>query len=206
MSSDAGPRRDGCAVAPARPSGARPASLLADRRVINVLQGESRISDDPDAVMTTILGSCIATAIWDPVTGVGGMNHFLLPGGDGEHGGHMRYGVNAMELLLNGLLKRGADRRRLQVKLFGGAKMFEGGKEIGAQNIAFAEWFMASEGLDVVARCVGGRQGRKIRFWPVTGRAQKAFLNDMRALPPEKTASRPEPLPEPPGSGDIQLF
>lgn len=130
---------------------------------VPLFQGETRISDRPEEVMTTILGSCIATCMWDPVAGVGGMNHFLLPGDTGDRGTNMRYGVNAMELLVNGLLKKGADRTRLNVKIFGGAKMFEGGAEIGAKNASFAEWYLSNEGFKITGAALvdpaGARSG-----------------------------------------------
>ena len=73
---------------------------------VHVTQGESHVTADPQVVMTTVLGSCIAACIRDPQAGVGGMNHFLLPEGDGRGGGGdaVRYGAYAMELLINDLL------------------------------------------------------------------------------------------------------
>ena len=112
-----------------------------DGRRINVVQGEYSVSADPNVVFTTILGSCVAACIRDPVAGVGGMNHFLLPGN--ENGARSteaeRYGVHLMELLVNGLMKKGARRDRLEAKLFGGAKMMERLSDIGKLNASFAE-------------------------------------------------------------------
>jgi chemotaxis protein CheD len=80
---------------------------------VHVTQGESHVSTDPQVVMTTVLGSCIAACIRDPQAGVGGMNHFLLPdAGDGRGGDAVRYGAYAMEILINDLLKRGARREQ----------------------------------------------------------------------------------------------
>lgn len=191
------------------PETSKPASRLgpdgARGTVINVLQGESRISNDPETMLTTLLGSCVAACLWDPVARVGGMNHFLLPGQSGDQGGSTRYGVNAMELLVNGLIKQGAERPRLQVKLFGGAKMFDGSANVGEKNVAFARWFMQSEGIPIAMECLGGRNGRKIRFWPCTGRAQRMFLEDNIAVPTERI--KPATAGEKPGSeGDIELF
>lgn len=151
-------------------------------RVINVLQGEFRMSGEPDVMMTTLLGSCVAACLYDPDAAVGGMNHFLLPGSEAEKGGHLRYGVNAMELLLNGLIKLGADRRRIHAKLFGGAKMSRSGNDIGQRNIAFAKWYMENEGFPVEIACMGGFRGRKLRFWPTTGRAQRMFMQSAAQL------------------------
>ena len=93
---------------------------------LHVVQGEFAVTDDPDVMMGTILGSCVSACMRDPVAGVGGMNHFLLPGeretaAEGPQG--MRYGVQSMELLLNALYRKGARRERLEVKLFGGAPL-----------------------------------------------------------------------------------
>lgn len=171
---------------------------------VPLFQGEARISDRPNEVMTTILGSCIATCMWDCVAGVGGMNHFLLPGDATDRGSNMRYGVNAMELLINGLLKKGAERSRIEVKLFGGAKMFEGGAEIGAKNAEFAKWYMQNEGFAVKGGCLGGARGRKIRFWPATGRVQQCFMSSVTEEPaPQSARTMPQAKSD---QGEIELF
>ena len=181
-----------------------PESPAAFKRV-NVLQGDTTFSDDPDEVLLAILGSCVAAAMWDPGARVGGLSHFMLPGNTSEATGNMRFGVHSMELLVNGLIKRGARRNHLQVKLFGGAKMYAGGKEIGLANARFAEWFMQSEKFPVVSRCLGGQRGRKIRFWPCTGRAQRQFLEEIRCdVTPMVRPTRAGPTL--PGSGEIELF
>lgn len=173
--------------------------------VVTVLQGESQISNEPDTILTTILGSCVAACMWDPEARVGGMNHFLLPGERGDQSGNTRYGVNAMELLVNGLIKQGAMRERLRVKLFGGAKMFNGSANVGEKNASFARWFMQSEGIPIVMQCLGGTKGRKIRFWPSTGRAQRMYIADDTAVAIERSlpvspANKPAPV------GEIELF
>ena len=92
---------------------------------VHIIQGECKVVNDPDVVLATILGSCVAACMRDPVAGVGGMNHFLLPGAVNSlasGGDATRYGVHLMELLINGLLKHGARRERLEAKIFGGAK------------------------------------------------------------------------------------
>lgn len=174
---------------------------MAKLNVVRVLQGDTRVSAQPDEVMSTILGSCVATCIWDPVAGVGGLNHFLLPGEKSDQSRSLSYGVNAMELLINGLLKHGADRRRLQVKLFGGAQMLENATNIGEKNIRFARWYAENENLPIVSQCLGGQHGRKIRFWPVTGRVQRCFIAGHQ---PEMLVPRPTQKPE--VSGEVDLF
>src|ERR1044071_3377651 len=120
-------------------------TVEAAARRVHIIQGEWKVLNDPNAVLTTILGSCVAACMRDPVAGIGGMNHFLLPGGPktGEADGEsVRYGVHAMELLVNGLLARGARRERLEVKLFGGGRLVKGLTDVGASNAPFAEEFL----------------------------------------------------------------
>ena len=144
-------------------------------RKVNIIQGEFVISGEPDVVLTTLLGSCVAACLRDPVAGIGGMNHFLLPGEAGHAG--LRYGVHAMELLMNGLVKRGARRERLEGKLFGGARLSDHLADVGHQNAAFAERFLREEGIPVVGGSLRGEQGRRIQFWPASGRARQALLS-----------------------------
>jgi len=162
----------------------------ATARRLNIVQGEQHVDDDPGLMLTTILGSCIAACLWDERAGVGGMNHFLLPGpdiesrdGQGDDAltapgaeGAVRYGVHAMELLVNALLRRGAKRQHLQAKLFGGARMIKGLTDIGALNARFAETFLRAEGIAVVGGSLRGEAGRRIQFWPVSGRARQVLL------------------------------
>ena len=133
---------------------------------VNIVQGEYFVTDDPNVVVTTLLGSCVAACIRDPIARVGGMNHFLLPApevrvrdNDAE-----RYGVHLMELLVNGLLQRGARRDRLEAKLFGGARTVEGLSDIGARNAAFAERFLRNEDIVIVGGSLGGESGRRVQY------------------------------------------
>lgn len=149
---------------------------------IHVVQGEQHVDTDPNAMLTTILGSCIAACLWDPVKGIGGMNHFLLPGEEhqnpdpGSASPSARYGVHAMELLVNALLRRGARRESLQAKLFGGARMIRGLTDVGHLNATFAERFLKAEGIPVTGGSLRGNSGRRIQFWPTTGRARQVLL------------------------------
>jgi chemotaxis protein CheD len=179
-------------------------------RKIHIVQGEQHVDNDPAVVLTTILGSCIAACLWDPMAGVGGMNHFLLPGNDAQaRGGQgneasMRYGVHAMELLVNALLRRGATRPHLQAKLFGGARMIKGLTDIGELNASFAEQFLSAEGIAVIGGSLRGEQGRRIQFWPVSGRARQVLLarETAQILSAERrTAPRPHE-----NAGALELF
>lgn len=173
-------------------------------RRVHVVQGEHYVSDDPDVMLTTILGSCVAVCLRDPDTGIGGMNHFLLPDGraDGADEGR-RYGVNAMELLINDLLRKGARRERLEAKLFGGARMFDGLSDVGASNAAFAERFLRDEGIRVVGSSLGGGQARRVQYWPTSGRAQQKTVTDTSELAPLREKPKPAPVVD---SGAVELF
>lgn len=176
-------------------------------RTLHVGQGEHHVSADRNVVITTILGSCIAACIRDPKAGLGGMNHFLLPEGDtgGDSEAARRYGVNAMERLINSLLSAGARRDRLEAKLFGGASLFDRLRNIGAENAAFAHRFLQAEGIAVIGGDTGGHAARRVRFWPVTGQAQQRLLTD--ADPGVFVRERIQVVP--PAAvdhGDLELF
>ncbi|MFT8775063.1 MAG: chemotaxis protein CheD [Gluconacetobacter liquefaciens] len=148
-----------------------------------VVQGEVVVSDNPSALLTTLLGSCISVCMFDPVTQVGGMNHFLLPGGGESHDGTaMRFGVNAMEKLINGILKAGGKRDRLRCKAFGGAAIVPSLGRIGHENSLFVRQYLADEGIPCIAQSLGGTQARRVRFWPASGKAQQNLIQDGQAI------------------------
>lgn len=169
-------------------------------RTVHVIQGTQATSDDPDVVLVTVLGSCVATCLWDETVSVGGMNHFLLPEANSNSTEKTLFGAYAMELLINELLKKGARKSHLQAKLFGGGRIVSGLSDIGAQNAEFARRFLEREGIPCVSESLGGDLGRRVRFWPATGRAQQIFIQShVDALP-----ARPRPQPE--NAGDVNLF
>ncbi|HQT46773.1 MAG TPA: chemotaxis protein CheD [Acidocella sp.] len=182
---------------------------LEQYRRINIVQGEQHVDSNPDVVLTTLLGSCVAACIWDSEAGVGGMNHFLLPGGERDAresaGASMRYGVYAMELLVNGLLRKGAQRGRLQAKVFGGACMMQGLTDVGELNAAFTERFLRAENIPLIGGSLRGSHGRRIQFWPSSGRARQAFLkHEPKAIFQEE---RDAALQKSPGNaGLVELF
>ncbi len=169
--------------------------------IVNVIQGEFAISRDPACVMTTVLGSCISVCLHDAVTGIGGMNHFLLPKRDGEAGNNERFGAFSMELLINALLKDGASKDRMVAKIFGGASMTKFKQNIGGKNIEFAHDFLSDEGIKIIAESCGGFEARKVRFYPVTGKAQQFLVpGDVEKIAPVS------PVPAPKPANDIMLF
>ncbi|MBY0461376.1 MAG: hypothetical protein K2V38_29010, partial [Gemmataceae bacterium] len=139
----------------------------------SIILGDVQATKGP-AVIKTLLGSCVAACLYDPDTGIGGMNHFCLPG-ESDEGTSARYGAHAMELLITAIMKKGGDRGRLRAKVFGGAKVLNLGAKrlnVGAKNAAFVLQFLADEGIPVDARCLGGDRGLLVRFRPHTGQAQ----------------------------------
>lgn len=171
-------------------------NMEVPQKRVHVIQGEYKVSSDPCVVLCTILGSCVAACMRDPIAGVGGMNHFLLPGSVNTSEGEVsRYGVHLMELLINGLLKAGARRERLEAKIIGGARTMANFSNIGEQNARFAEGFLLDEGIRLVGANTGGDVGRKLEYWPVTGRARQFPLTGAEM---KKTVAREKVVPKPP--------
>ena len=110
------------------------------------------------SVITTVLGSCVSTCLWDPVERIGGMNHFMLPGDMAGPSplwtASARFGDYAMEVLINDMLRIGAGRARLVAKVFGGARLLPGvgALDVGAKNSAFVLEFLQVEGIKVLAQ------------------------------------------------------
>jgi len=138
---------------------------------VKVLPGEYFVSNQ-DLMVMTVLGSCIAACIWDGRIRAGGMNHFMLPEGDGAEGGG-RYGSYAMELLINHLLKLGARRESMQAKVFGGAQVMAGfsSMNVGERNTKFVLDYLATERIPVVSQDVLDIHPRKVCFFPISGKA-----------------------------------
>ena len=138
---------------------------------VKVLPGEYFVSSE-DLVIMTVLGSCIAACIWDNKMRIGGMNHFMLPDGDGADGSG-RYGSYAMELLINEMIKLGARRETMQAKVFGGGAVMAGftTMNVGERNTEFVLDYLATERISVVSKDVLDIHPRKVCYFPVTGKA-----------------------------------
>jgi chemotaxis protein CheD len=142
---------------------------------VRILPGEYHAGSGPVG-MTTLLGSCVSTCLWDPLRQIGGMNHFMLPGDTAATGSPVppsaRFGVHAMELLINMMLKLGAERRRLVAKVFGGGRVLKGfvSLDVGAANCEFVLDFLATESIPVLARDILDSYARKLHFSPETGK------------------------------------
>ena len=146
------------------------------KNVIMLRAGEYYASKNGE-ILHTILGSCIATCIYDQEKKIGGMNHYLLPGI--IHPDEIiiskigRYGMYAMELLINELIKYGAKRENLTAKLFGGGDVLKFRKadgDVTGSNIRFAKKFLELEGIPVQKEDMGGYNGRKILFFTDTAK------------------------------------
>ncbi|GAB3466851.1 chemoreceptor glutamine deamidase CheD [Massilia terrae] len=162
-------------------------------------------------LIVTVLGSCVAACIRDRVTGLGGMNHFMLPdGGDsGPVSASMRYGTYAMEVLINDLLKAGARRESLEAKVFGGGAVLRGftAMNVGERNAAFVTNFLKTERIPILAEDLNDIYPRKVYFFPHNGKVLVKKLmqthNDTLARRELDYASR---LKVEPVAGDIDLF
>lgn len=141
--------------------------------IASILPGEFFVSADP-MIVYTVLGSCISACIRDPAAGVGGMNHFMLPkpkeAGSDLWGETTRYGSFAMESLINEILKRGGARNRLEIKLFGAGKIYEGQIDVGGQNAAWVAEYLENEGLTVTSSDLGDVFPRKLYYFTESGR------------------------------------
>ena len=175
---------------------------ILQMKTITVIQGDFAVSKDENTKMATLLGSCVATCLYDPLARIGGMNHFLLPGFCDSSSGTMSCGLNMMELLINGLLRQGADRRRLQAKMFGGAQLNGNLTNIGEQNIEFTRDFLKYEGISLLGESVGGNVGRRIQFCPTSGKARQRFVSNADIHAAEKIVKAPTAVV----SADLELF
>jgi chemotaxis protein CheD len=139
-----------------------------------ILPGEFYVTAQNE-VITTVLGSCIAVCICDKQAGIGGMNHFMLPVQSGSNqsvdiGHATRYGNFAMEQMINDILRNGGAKHRLELKIFGGAKVVKGLSNIGEKNIRFIRDYIALEELNLLAEDVGGVHPRKVIYAAKTGK------------------------------------
>lgn len=146
--------------------------------LIHVIQGEYAVSNSDGAVITTLLGSCVSACLWDERAKIGGLNHIVLPDGGADVAQTAYLGVNAMELLINDIIKMGGQRMRLKAKLFGGARMIAGLSDVGARNAKFVEEFLERENIPILSQSLGGTSARKIQFWPTSGRARQMLLGE----------------------------
>jgi chemotaxis protein CheD len=158
-----------------------------DCAAVKLLPGQYHAGENGELIVT-VLGSCVSACLWDAARGIGGMNHFMLPGvGRAGASGALdqepaRMGVYAMEILINRMLKLGADRARLTAKVFGGGSVLEGMEalNIGNQNGAFVLGFLREEGIPVVAQDLYDICPRKVYFFTQSGKVLVKKLGTLR--------------------------
>lgn len=148
----------------------------AGTRILKVFTGDCRTSSFDNDVMVTVLGSCISACIRDPIANIGGMNHFLLPNSKSGDAGSTRYGAFAMEQLINDLLKQGAKKERLEIKIFGGGNVIDNSANIGDKNVQFVTSYLKDEGLKAVSSDLGGFSARRIHYYPISGKVMMKKL------------------------------
>jgi chemotaxis protein CheD len=149
---------------------------------IRIFAGDVATSVEP-AEINTLLGSCVAVCLFDPELRGGGMNHIMLPG-NARDTRSTRFGVQAMELLINDLLNKGGVKRRFVAKAFGGATVLSGLKfaNVGDDNVKFVQDFLAFEKIPLVAGRLGGLNGLHVYFRTDTGDVRVKSL-DGKQLP-----------------------
>ena len=139
-----------------------------------VLPGFHFVQTNSLTPISTLLGSCVSACIYDTKANIGGLNHFLLPEQDKLSNAcqSSRYGVHAMEVLINDLLKSGARKINLAAKVFGGAKVIQSASSetVGTQNCEFVKSYLNSEKIPISAEDLGGEQARRIYFFSDSGR------------------------------------
>lgn len=178
-----------------------------------LLPGEFYVSTERETIVT-VLGSCVSACVRDPVFGIGGMNHFMLPTSQGtgswESQGlsaSTRYGSHAMEQLINVILKHGGNRRNLEVKLTGGGRILARMTDIGRKNISFVEEYVKTECLKVLSHDLGDIYPRKVYYTPSTG---KLLVKKLRSLHNNTIVERESrymhEIEAAPVQGEVEIF
>ncbi|EKE16747.1 MAG: hypothetical protein ACD_10C00825G0006 [uncultured bacterium] len=180
-----------------------------DTEAAKILPGEYFVTDK-GMLLVTVLGSCVSACVRDTESGIGGMNHFMLPDGGREAvGSSARYGIYAMEILINHLLKMGAKRNRLEAKVFGGGAVMASlsSSNVGVRNAEFVLDFLKTEKIPIVAKDLLDSYPRKIYFFPSAGRV---LVKKLHRVHNETLFSRERDYKDRLGrakmEGDVELF
>jgi len=185
--------------------------------IAKILPGEFYMTRENVAIATT-LGSCVSACIWDEHSGIGGMNHFMLPltekeahqvdwGKRGLASDATRYGNFAMEHLINLILKSGGRKKNLRAKVFGGGKVLKGMSDVGQRNIQFVLDYLKTENIKIESSDLGNVHPRKVLFIPNSGRAFVKVIENLHndTIVSRESAYRKD-IKEHDISGDIELF
>ena len=177
---------------------------------VKILPGQYHAARE--GAITTVLGSCVSTCLWDPAERIGGMNHFMLPGDTAAPGSlwaaSARFGVYAMEVLINDMIRMGADRRRVVAKVFGGAQLLAGFDrlDVGAKNSEFVLEFLRTEGIRVLAQDLLDVCPRKVHFFIDTGKVQVKRLALTRVDPVQHREREYLERLSVGGGGEVEIF
>jgi len=175
-------------------------------------------ASDEDIIISTVLGSCVSVALFDPGRRQGAMNHFMLPESRNINPeidlilqDRARYGLFAMEMIINELMKMGSSKRDLKAKLFGGSNMFReinSVVSVGKLNIEFAMKFLKNEKIPIISSDLGGFSGRKLHYFPKTGKILMKKMDSLRKIRhiAESEKEYTETLIPRTTPGDIVLF
>lgn len=156
---------------------------MLGKKNVTIFIGEYYVSSKP-VVISTLLGSCVAACLFDPVKKIGGMNHIQMPGKADFNNFNTaaRYSINAMELIINGMLKLGSDKKNIIAKLFGGASVIPGvtfNRAVGDEIKDFVTTFLKKENIPITGSDLGGIKTRKVFFHSDTG---DAFVKLSRSM------------------------
>lgn len=186
-----------------------------DELVATIRLGDYYVTAGQETI-GTLLGSCVAACVWDPTTGLGGMNHFLVPDSGlarDPSPGHLhpgQYGIYAMEFLISRIVAAGGSRAHLRAKLVGGGRMIRQRVDVGSRNIQFARAYLDDEGVEVVSEHVGGEFARRVLFEPHTGRCRVRRVGQVERAENEALVRREEKWAEELAQarpvGSIELF
>lgn len=173
-----------------------------------LLPGEYYITEKKEMI-TTVLGSCVSACIYDSTAGIGGMNHFMLPGAESsdKNDDSARYGLYAMESLINEILKCGCKKSNLKAKLFGGGQIIQNMSDIGRKNVHFAKTFIYSEGITLESSDLGLIYPRKVNFFPHLGKVMVKRLKSLHnSTIQDREKKYYDSINKEKVSGEIELF
>ena len=178
--------------------------------VVKIFTGGWYVSSKPSEVLATVLGSCVSACIRDPLAGVGGMNHFLLPGDENtsiDMSDAARYGMYAMEMLINGIMDAGGHKDRFEVKVFGGGNVIPNSARIGSKNALFIREFLRKEGFRITSEDLEGAHPRRLHYYPSTGKVMLRLLKraDDLAVVDEERKYKEDIISHPLGD-NVELF
>lgn len=199
--------------------------VLAFKQPITIIKPGEYLVTEEDIIISTVLGSCVAVALRDTNRAVGGLNHFMLPAAFVSHRSSSdplpdprdfledsaRYGMYAMEILINSMFKLGCRREHLVAKVFGGASVLGFGhdnrKTVAQSNLEFIFEYLETEGIPVLASDVGGSEARKILFFVRNGKVLlKRIKGTYTALVAQEEAIYKERLVAKPVEGEVKFF